>query len=548
MTFLCTEKVTISSRGPTNLSNFLFERQLQIRNMRHIFKMPFQSRSTTTRFVTLLILGIVASVMYLSLFSKESVENADESRSRSTVGEKTPGTSNMKKNGYNPNFQTRNNSDLLFRLSGIRKFMEPFVKEAIKAANELRNQNLKWVVPNETPVVVNGYEEGYFQKLTHPQIKTIIVNVKKEEIFKYLFNQVFDYTGSNCSQMESPLMHPLTKNSEFHYGAKCVPFNVSLSPVPFHDNAFRLGMPANYTVQQNGQVALTFLHVIRNAIATRDGDVHVANLKIVPQRCLQSLKPTKPRNVPKDSKEEVFTVSQFYGGAYYHDITENLSRLSPWLDFLKKNKHIQIHTASKSSFLQKIFNSLGLDPSRMITGTVRAKILYMPPASTCGRSIAFNGQLLSLQFRQAMQTPPQPRKSIVVIKRSAKRWFKNHDQICQMIRKVVQGTDIKVEIFSDKKLPTFEQTMAIFNRAFMVIGPHGAGQTNLFFSEEGTVNLEGQCVIHGTANLCYRNLMTVLGHRYYGLSPDRGCQDTKPEQLEEPVRRYIKDLYLNGSA
>ena len=128
----------------------------------------------------------------------------------------------------------------------------------------------------------------------------------------------------------------------------------------------------------------------------------------------------------------------------------------------------------------------------------------MPPASTCGRSIAFNGQLLSLQFRHAMKTPPQPRKSIVVIKRSAKRWFKNHDQICQMIRKVVRGTDIKVEIFSDKKLPTFEQTMAIFNRAFMVIGPHGAGQTNLFFSEEGTVNLEGQCVIHGTANLCYK--------------------------------------------
>ena len=116
-----------------------------------------------------------------------------------------------------------------------------------------------------------------------------------------------------------------------------------------------------------------------------------------------------------------------------------------------------------------------------------------------------------------------------------------------MLQKVIQGSDIKVEIFSDKKLPTFEQTMAIFNRAFMVIGPHGAGETNLFFSEEGTVNLEGQCVIHGTANLCYRNLMRVLGHRYYGLSPDRGCQDTQPGKLEDPVRQYIKDLYRIGS-
>ena len=343
-------------------------------------------------------------------------------------------------------------------------------------------------------------------------------------------------------------MHPLTKNSEFHYGAKCVPFNVSLHPVSFHDNAFRLGMPANYTVQQNGQVALTFLHVIRNAIVGYNGDVHVANLKIVPQRCLQSLRPTKLRNVPNDTKEEVFTISQFYGGAYYHAITENLSRLSLWLDFLKKNKHIQIHVASRIGFLQRIFKSLGLDPSRMVKGTRRAKILYMPPASTCGRSIAFNGQLLSLQFRHAMKTPPQPRKSIVVIKRTkSTRRFKNHDQICQMLQRVVQGTDIKVEIFSDKKLPTFEQTMAIFNRAFMVIGPHGAGETNLFFSEEGTVNLECLC-IRRAVNLCYRNLMRVLGHRYYGLYPVTNCNDTKPEQLEDPVRRYINDLYLKGSA
>ena len=195
-----------------------------------------------------------------------------------------------------------------------------------------------------------------------------------------------------------------------------------------------------------------------------------------------------------------------------------------------------------------MFRSLGLDPSRMVKGTRRAKILYMPPASTCGRSIAFNGHLLSLQFRNAIQTPPQPRNSIVVIKRTkSTRRFKNHDQICQMLQRVVQGTDIKVEIFSDKKLPTFQQSMAIFNRAFMVIGPHGAGETNLFFSEEGTVNLECLC-IRRAVNLCYRNLMRVLGHRYYGLYPVTNCNDTKPEQLEDPVRRYINDLYLKGSA
>ena len=506
---------------------------------------------TRSRFVVLWTLGIVmvASIMYLPHLSEKSIiiGTLIENTNKGVVGEKTRRTLDVRVKGRNSNFQTRNNSDLSFRLAGIRTFKEPFVKEIRKVSEELKKLSMKWSKPNGTLTVVNGYEEGYFRKVTHPQIKTIIVNVKKEELFKNLFNYVYDHTGSNCSGMESSLMHPLTKNSEFHYGAKCVPLNESLHPVPFHDNTFQLGLPSNYTVQQNGQVALTFLHVIQNAVVTPEGDVHVDNLKIVPQRCLQSLTPTKPRNVPNYVDNSVFTISQFYGSAYYHAFTENLSHLSPWLDFLKKNKQIKIHTASKSLFLQGMFKSLGLDPFRMVTGTRKVRVLYMPPASTCGRSIAFNGQLLSLQFRQAMKTPPEPRKSIVVIKRYAKRFFKKHQQICHMSEKVVQGTDIKVEIFSDKNLPSLEGTMAIFNRAFMVIGPHGAGETNLFFSEEGTINLEGRCIIHETANLCYRNLMRVLGHRYYGLHPDRDCKETTPEQLQEPVGRYISDLCLNGS-
>ena len=116
-----------------------------------------------------------------------------------------------------------------------------------------------------------------------------------------------------------------------------------------------------------------------------------------------------------------------------------------------------------------------------------------------------------------------------------------------MIQNLVSGTDIKVELFSDTHLPNLEGTMAIFNRAFMVIGPHGAGETNLFFSEEGTVNIEGQCFIKGNINLCYRKLMRALGHRYYGLFPsiERDCRNTTPEHLSDIIRYYIDNLYQN---
>ena len=121
-----------------------------------------------------------------------------------------------------------------------------------------------------------------------------------------------------------------------------------------------------------------------------------------------------------------------------------------------------------------------------------------------------------------------------------------------MIRNSTKGTDITVELFSDRNLPTLEDTMAMFNRAFMVIGPHGAGETNLFFSEEGTVNLEGQCY-HEIERigivLCFRNSMRTLGHRYYGHFPgvNGDCKTTKPEELQKAVSFYINALYHNSS-
>ena len=531
-----------------------------------------------TRYVVLLILAIVASALYLPQLSDKVIftlfpnilpktfrnvtQNVSGSKTEDlwihilsqsvkfpttekvTKPEVVPAV-NMEVNSKNPNFPTRNNFNLSFRWAGIRKLMEPFINQITRVSNELKEQNLEWIHTNETPVIVHGYEEGYFQKVTHPQIKTIIVNVKKEEIFKYLFQHTFDYTSSNCALIEKGLAR--NKLGKLLYGAKCVPRGEALHSVPFDDRSFGVGMPGSFPVQQHGHIALTFIHVLGNAKVKGNGDVYIGNLKIVPQRCQQSLQGQKYKKLPKE-EEEVFTIAQFWGEGFFHATSENLPRLSPWSEFLRTNSQVKIHVRTNHEFLRQMLHSLGLDPSRIITGTRRVKILYMPAGSSCGRSTAFTTQLLSLEFRQAMKTPPEPRKSIVVIKRSAKRFFKNHHRIFNMILNSTKYTDINVELFTDENLPTLEETMAMFNRAFLVVGPHGAGETNLLFSEEGTVNLEGLCLSGGRIVLCYRNLMRVLGHRYYGLLPDGDCRDTTPEQLEETLTYYLNTLYLNQSS
>ena len=163
--------------------------------------------------------------------------------------------------------------------------------------------------------------------------------------------------------MESRLMHPLTKDSHIHYGAKCGALKQTVHAVPFHNNGFSLGLPENYPGQKHSQVVLTFIHVIHNAVVTSVGDAFVANIKIVPQRCMQNFRKHFPRHVRDHVEGEIFTIAQYYGGAYYHDITENLPRLSPWLDFLRKHTHIKIHTASKNRYFRELFKTLGLDPA-----------------------------------------------------------------------------------------------------------------------------------------------------------------------------------------
>lgn len=72
-------------------------------------------------------------------------------------------------------------------------------------------------------------------------------------------------------------------------------------------------------------------------------------------------------------------------------------------------------------------------------------------------------------------------------------------------------------MFSDNPVPPLHDALRMFSRAWMVIGPHGAGLSNMFFTEPGTVVLEGLCYNKGKANLCYRygrdHVATTLSSR-----------------------------------
>ena len=77
---------------------------------------------------------------------------------------------------------------------------------------------------------------------------------------------------------------------------------------------------------------------------------------------------------------------------------------------------------------------------------------------------------------------------------------------------------LEFEIFSDDPLPSFENQAKLFNRALLVVGPHGAGMSNLLFSKPGTFVIEVLCSPQPV--MCFTWLHHVLGHRYHGILAD----------------------------
>ena len=96
------------------------------------------------------------------------------------------------------------------------------------------------------------------------------------------------------------------------------------------------------------------------------------------------------------------------------------------------------------------------------------------------------------------------------------------------------------KIFSDKHLPSLDETIAMFDRAILVVAPHGAGESNMLFAQPGTPLIEALCK---PSNLVYRNLMQHLGHHYYGILRDNDdCFTTKPRHLMPAVIFFLNNF------
>jgi len=298
-----------------------------------------------------------------------------------------------------------------------------------------------------------------------------------------------------------------------------------------------------------------YMHIHQDAVVTHLGDVITARTKLILYSCSHDVTLTSPlkgklSQIP--CYNEVYVITQYWGNAVFHRMVEIIPRLVLCLQFLKAHPEIRILGPEVGGRLGHLLEIIGLDQSRLISGVTRAKIVYQPRATGCGFANVQESQTLSQLYRDYIKRtfPSQPRNRLILVRRSGGRRFTKQKQIEEVLERAARDYNLTYTLFIDNPTPSLNDTMMMFYSAVIVVAPHGAGLSNVFFSQPGTYVVEGVCNLPHV-NLCFQWLTHILGQHWHGVTSRRGCEsvvDVSPTSVEDAVRSYLRLWTLERSS
>jgi hypothetical protein len=196
---------------------------------------------------------------------------------------------------------------------------------------------------------------------------------------------------------------------------------------------------------------------------------------------------------------ETISVDYHWSTEYYHFLTEVL----PNAIFLqKRHPHARIFVR-ESVFTEPMFRWFGL--TNFITPRVTAMSKqWVCPFVECGNPSPEKIQLLRsiiLQKVTFQQTHG------ILMRRHKTRVLENEEEVFHSLQSKYPHLQW---VIYDVMSPT--DTADLFSKAKIIIGPHGAGFTNMLFSAPGLHVIEFMPL--SEPNLCYWHLSECLGHQY----------------------------------
>ena len=430
---------------------------------------------------------------------------------------------------------------------------------------------------NATQRVVSGVNENYIDELAdNPDIVTVVLPWLRSrsnwssitDFSNLLYQRYFGWSADNvlCTWIETPEV--IRQRYDSIYRRTCnrnindTTRAQSLQPLYFNAKPITTKhyWPNNGSAYPEHFYTTTppyvfHMHIHRDAVISKDGDVITARTKLVLYACTHDIKLELPlggklSHVP--CYDEVYLIHQFWGTGIFHRMAEIVPRLALCLEFLRAHPEIRILAPEVRGRLGELLEIVGLDKSRLVRGIVHAKIVYQPRATACGFANVQESQMLSQLYRDYITRtfPPQPRNRLILIRRSGSRRFTQQARIEQALERAARDYNLTYTLFIDNPTPSLNDTMMLFHSAVMIVAPVGAGESNMFFSRPGTYVVEGVCNLH-SVNLCFQRLAHILGHHWHGITSRRGCEavvDVTAETVEHAVHSYLRLWSLEHSS
>lgn len=195
----------------------------------------------------------------------------------------------------------------------------------------------------------------------------------------------------------------------------------------------------------------------------------------------------------------VVHVGYKWTNTYFHFLTEAL----PSILSIQRNEPI---VCLKSSFCLPILRWFGIENDIIHELPKYTKEIITQEFIECGNPSPQKIQLLRSVIERKLSF--EKKIGILIYRRENYRKILNHEELLQMLKK--KYSDIEWAVFD---LLPIEETAILFSKARIIVGPHGAGFTNMIFAPKGIDIIEFMDIDH--PNICYWHLSEMLGHKYH---------------------------------
>jgi hypothetical protein len=190
-----------------------------------------------------------------------------------------------------------------------------------------------------------------------------------------------------------------------------------------------------------------------------------------------------------------------WGQGYYHFMTEILPSV------LEISKPYPIFTLP-SNFAEQVFRwfSLNNDVIFEIPSYENIKESYEQQYIECGNpsrqkvDLIRNAVVKKVEFSRT--------KGILIFRRETQRTIINSNAVLEMLKRIYPNLEwVVFDVMS------FAETVTLFSSAAIIVAPHGAGLTNMLFSDSGIPIIEFMSLQN--PNICYWHLSELLKNKYY---------------------------------